>query len=176
MKFSLSNYVMFAPAAALILVGVASVAFAVGANSGHPAPVAANAMATNAMAVPPSPGMSSVIPGIPGGPRQGFAGGAPVAGIVASKTASTIVVTTLAGKTVTVDVSSTTRYLVRGVASPSLADIAVGNRIAAQGTFNADGSLNATQIQVGGRGEFGGFEGGRGRTGVPTPIPSGPST
>jgi hypothetical protein len=175
-KLSLSNYVMFAPAAALILVGVASVAFAVGSNSGHPAP-AANGMATNRMAAPSSPAaVSSGIPGIPREPGEGFSGGAPVAGIVASKTASTIVVTTLTGKTVTVDVSSATRYLVRGVAGPSLADIAVGSRIAAQGTFNADGSLNATQVQAGSRGGSGGFEGGRGRTGVPTPIPSGPST
>ena len=91
-------------------------------------------------------------------------------GTVASKTATTIVVTTAAGKTVTVDVSSTTKYTVRGVTSPTLADVAVGDRIAAQGTLNADGSLNATMVQAAandqpgfGGGGFGG--GGLGRPG-----------
>ncbi len=92
-----------------------------------------------------------------------------VQGTVASKTATTIVVTTTAGKTVTVDVSSTTKYSVRGVTSPTLADVAVGDRIAAQGTQNADGSLNATRVQAApndqpgfGGGGFGGGIGGPG--------------
>jgi Domain of unknown function (DUF5666) len=92
-----------------------------------------------------------------------------VQGTVASKTDSTIVVTTTAGKTVTVDVSATTRYVVRGVTAPTLASIAVGSRISAQGTFNADGSLNASVVQAfaggqpgfGGSGGYGG-SGGRG--------------
>jgi hypothetical protein len=71
-----------------------------------------------------------------------------VQGTVASKTTTTIVVTTAAGKTVAVDVSSTTRYSVRGVTSPTLADVAVGDRIAAQGSLNADASLNATMVQA----------------------------
>ena len=49
-----------------------------------------------------------------------------VLGTVASKTSSTIVVTTAAGKTVTVNVSSSTKYSVRGVASATLDSVAVG--------------------------------------------------
>ena len=92
-----------------------------------------------------------------------------VQGTVASKTATTIVVTTAAGKTVTVDVSSATKYSVRAITSPTLAEVAVGDRIAAQGTLNADGSLNATMVQAApndqpgfGGGGFGGGFGGRG--------------
>jgi hypothetical protein len=114
-----------------------------------------------------------------------------VQGTVASKTPTTIVVTVGAGKTVTVDVSSTTKYSVRGVASATLANVAVGVRIAAQGTLNADGSLNAAVVQAatndqpgfggggfggGGRGFGGGPGFGRGHgfiggSGVPMPIP-----
>jgi hypothetical protein len=95
---------------------------------------------------------------------------ASVQGTVASKTATTIVVTTAAGKAATVDVSSATRYTVRGVSTPTLSDVAVGDRIAAQGTLNADGSLNATMVQASpndqpgfGGGFGGGFRGGFGR-------------
>jgi hypothetical protein len=108
-----------------------------------------------------------------------LSGTAPVVGTVASKTDTTIVVTTSAGKTVTVDVTAATRYVVRRVAAASLANVAVGDRIAAQGFFNADGSLNATQIATGvgqpGRGRgFGGS--GDGGFGGPSAAPSGPST
>lgn len=109
---------------------------------------------------------------------------ATVQGTVASKTATTIVVKTSAGKTVTIDVSSSTKYSVRGVSSPTLANVAVGDRIAAQGTLNADGSLAATVVQAapndqpgfGGFGGPGGF-GGHGRGfggwgGRPSPTPS----
>jgi len=93
---------------------------------------------------------------------------------------STIVVTTAPGKTVTIDVSSTTRYSVRGTASATLDNIAVGDRIAAQGSFNSDGSLNATIVQVGFAYEPGtghGFgPGRRGGIGLPTPAASGAST
>jgi hypothetical protein len=108
-----------------------------------------------------------------------------VQGTVASKTATTIVVTTTAGKTVTVDVSSATKYSVRGVSAPTLANVAVGDRIAAQGTLNADGSLAATMVQSGPKDQpgFGGFGGGMapggpgrggfgGRMGHPSPAPS----
>jgi hypothetical protein len=71
-----------------------------------------------------------------------------VTGTVAGKTASAITITTAAGKTVTINVSSSTRYVVRGVRSASLADIAVGDRITAQGALASDGSLTATLVQV----------------------------
>ncbi|MFI5259370.1 MAG: DUF5666 domain-containing protein [Candidatus Limnocylindrales bacterium] len=109
-------------------------------------------------------------------------------GTVASKTATTIVLTTTGGKTVTVNVSSATKYSVRGVASPTLADVAVGDRIAASGMLNADGSLTATLVQAAPNDQpgFGGFGGpgfggrgfgGRGFPGaVPSGSPSGSST
>jgi len=107
----------------------------------------------------------------------GAARRASVLGAVASKTATSIVVTT-GGKTVTVNVSSATRYSVRGVARPTLNDVAVGDRITAQGTLNSDGSLTATVVQAapnvqpgfgGGRGSGGGSGGKRGS---PVPVPS----
>ena len=91
-----------------------------------------------------------------------------VQGTVASKTATSIMVTTAAGKTVTIDVSSATKYSVRGVSSATLADVAVGNRISAQGSLNPDGSLSATVIQATQNDQpgFGGFgPGGFGGTG-----------
>jgi ABC-type Fe3+-hydroxamate transport system substrate-binding protein len=104
-----------------------------------------------------------------------------VIGTVASKTASAITVTSLAGQTITVNVSPATTYSVRGVSTATLDNITVGERIVAQGTPNADGSIDATLIQVGTGGR--GFGTGRGRgggTGLPTPAPSagasGPST
>ena len=175
MKASLSRMAVIVPAFALVLLGVASVAFAWGSTSGnHAAALPAVASAHPTM--------------VPGNPRLGGPiAQAPIFGTVASKTATTIVVTTTAGKTVTVNVSASTTYSVRGVAAATLADVAVGTRIAAQGTLNADGSLNATIVQTvaagqpgfgGGRRGFGGGEGGRG--GLPVPAPSatalGPST
>jgi hypothetical protein len=89
-----------------------------------------------------------------------------VQGVVASKTATTITVTTAAGRSVTVNVSSSTKYTVRGVASANLDSVAVGYRIAAQGTLNSDGSLNATLVQAGPNVQPG-FGGRGGRIGVP---------
>jgi hypothetical protein len=103
-----------------------------------------------------------------------------VTGTVAGKTSSAITVTTAAGKTVTVKVSSSTGYVVRGVRSATLADVAVGDRITAQGTLGSDGSLTATIVQVlatGQRGSSG--SGGSGSSTiprVPSASPSGPST
>ena len=98
---------------------------------------------------------------------------ASIQGTVASKTTTTIVVTTTAGKTATVDVSSATKYSVGGVSAPTLANVAVGDRLTAQGTLNSDGSLAATVVQAsandqpgfGGNGPGGGFGRGFGRGG-----------
>ncbi len=115
-----------------------------------------------------------------------------VVGTVSSKTASTIVVTTAAGKTVTVNVTASTTYRVAGVASATLANVAVGNRIAAEGALQSNGSLNATIVVAatndqpgfgfgfgfgrgfGGDRGFGGFGGfGHGFGGLPLqPAPS----
>jgi hypothetical protein len=98
---------------------------------------------------------------------------ASIQGTVASKTTTTIVVTTTAGKTATVDVSSATKYSVGGVSAPTLANVAVGDRLTTQGTLNSDGSLAATVVQAsandqpgfGGNGPGGGFGRGFGRGG-----------
>jgi hypothetical protein len=104
-----------------------------------------------------------------------------VQGTVASKTSATIVVTTKAGKTVTIDVSAATKYSVRGVSAPTLANVTVGDRITAAGTLNADGSLNATTVQAapndqpgfgGGGHGFGRGHGFGGSGGSTTPQPS----
>jgi hypothetical protein len=103
-----------------------------------------------------------------------------VVGTVASKTSNTIVVTTTAGKTVTVNVSSSTKYSVRGVSSATLDGVAVGYIVQAQGTLNADGSLAATVVQAAPNVRKGspGFGGGRGFPGFgggqtpPTPSAS----
>ena len=180
MKTNLSRILIAAPAAALILIGVASIVLALGPNSGGAVPAGGHAGG-------PQPSRAPLSSGIPANPRFGLSATAPVVGTVASKTGTTIVVTTSARKTVTVDVTAATKYVVRGVAAATLANIAVGDRIAAQGSFNADGSLNATQIATGvgqpgrgrgfGGGGDGGFGGGRnGGFGGPSAAPSGPST
>ncbi len=71
-----------------------------------------------------------------------------VAGTVSAKTATTITITDRDGKSVTVDVSSATVYQVAGVTNPTLANVSVGTTIAAQGTRNSDGSLNASVVRV----------------------------
>ncbi len=109
-----------------------------------------------------------------------------VAGTVASKTSNSIVVTTVDGKTVTVKVSSSTKYFVPGQTNPTLANVAVGDRIVAEGTLNSDGSLTATAVTAGPvksgfggmRGHMGGFGGGPmmpGTPGTTNPQPSAPS-
>ena len=108
-----------------------------------------------------------------------------VNGTVASKSATTIVVTTAPGKTTTVNVSAATKYVVLGKSSATLADIAVGARVIATGTLNSGGSLDATRVQAGFGGPFNpgavgsGVPGGPGRgrwpagggNGTATPIP-----
>lgn len=101
-----------------------------------------------------------------------------VSGTVASKTPSTIVVTTAAGRTVTINVSSSTKYSVRGLSSATLDSVAVGYTVQAQGTLNADGSLTATVIQAAPnvRQRLPGSGGGRGgQTPTPSASPAGPS-
>jgi hypothetical protein len=99
-----------------------------------------------------------------------------VVGTVASKTSGTIVVTTTAGKTVTVNVSSSTKYSVRGVSAATLDSVAVGYVVQAQGTLNADGSLTATFVQAGPNVRKGPPSFGGGQTvPVPSASPSAPS-
>jgi len=50
------------------------------------------------------------------------------------------------GTSATIHVGSGTTYWVPGAATPSLADIAVGMFVAAEGTLRSDGSLSATVV------------------------------
>ena len=68
-------------------------------------------------------------------------------GEVTAKTASSITVKRRDGKTTVIHVSSDTVFKVRGKDAATLADIAVGDRAAAQGTRRTDGSLDALVIQ-----------------------------
>jgi hypothetical protein len=68
-------------------------------------------------------------------------------GEVTAKTASSITVKHRDGKTTVIHVSSDTVFKVRGKDAATLADIAVGDRVGAQGTRRTDGSLDALVIQ-----------------------------
>ena len=71
-----------------------------------------------------------------------------VVGRVTAKTADTITVERLGGGTVTIHVSGSTTFRVRGDTSPSLSDVTVGSVIGAAGTQRADGSLDARVVQT----------------------------
>ena len=80
-----------------------------------------------------------------------------IGGEVTAKTADTITVTQRDGTTATIHVDSATTYTVQGVDNATLADIAVGAHVRAEGTENSDGSLDASSVQsgFGGRGGHG---------------------
>jgi hypothetical protein len=69
-----------------------------------------------------------------------------VSGTVASKTASTIVLTRRDGSTTTVRVDAMTTYHVRGVETATLADVDVGMRVTGLGVRRDDGSLDAVAV------------------------------
>jgi hypothetical protein len=75
-----------------------------------------------------------------------------VAGQVTAKTADTITVRRPNGTTLTIHVSASTVYGVRGVATPTLSDVSVGMVVVAEGTQNADGSFNAVAVAAGAKG------------------------
>ncbi|MEO8229278.1 MAG: DUF5666 domain-containing protein [Chloroflexota bacterium] len=70
-----------------------------------------------------------------------------VGGEVTAKTSDSLTLKQRDGSSVTVKVGSDTKFVVRGAASAGLADIAVGMKVSAAGTRNADGSLNASVVQ-----------------------------
>jgi hypothetical protein len=150
-----SRMLIVTPAILLLIIGVSSVAFAWG-QSNASAPTMAPRPSPVARAANPSGG--------------GVTGPAVVVGTVQSKTSSTLTAVTTARKTITIDVTSSTRYSTRGAAGATLSSIAVGNVITAQGAYNSDGTFQASLVQLGQSGG-GGFGRGR-RGGVPTPIPS----
>lgn len=72
-----------------------------------------------------------------------------VFGTVTAKTSSTITVKQQDGSTATIKVTSSTTYRIRGVSSATLANVAVGDVVVAQGTHNSDGSLTASVVSSG---------------------------
>ncbi len=87
--------------------------------------------------------------GGPGGFR--ISGGTPPAAVGAVKSvgSGTFTLTTPDGKTVTVDVGSSTTYLDPGVSSPSIANVTVGAHVAVFGTENSN-TVTATKVAIGG--------------------------
>jgi hypothetical protein len=75
-------------------------------------------------------------------------GSAAAVGTVASVGTDSFTLTTKAGATVTVDVTSSTSYKDQGVTSPSLADVTVGETVAAFGT-ESSGTVTATSVSIG---------------------------
>jgi hypothetical protein len=71
-----------------------------------------------------------------------------VVGKVTAKTADSITVEKLGGGTATIRVTGSTTYRVAGKANATLADIAVGAIIGAQGQQRADGSIDATTVRA----------------------------
>jgi hypothetical protein len=69
-----------------------------------------------------------------------------VTGQVSATTSDTITVQRADGTTMTIHVGSGTTYRVQGIANATLADITPGMVILAQGTQNADGSLQAVAV------------------------------
>ena len=80
-------------------------------------------------------------------------------GTVASVGANSFTITTKAGATDTVNVSSSTTYRDRGVTTPSLANVIVGESVAVFGTLNS-GVVTATSVAIGTPGGWGGHFGG----------------
>jgi hypothetical protein len=67
-------------------------------------------------------------------------------GVVTAKTSDSITVMRNDGSLATIHVTGTTTYGVKGKASAALADVAVGSRVIAEGSFRADGSLDAVSV------------------------------
>ena len=74
-----------------------------------------------------------------------------VTGQVSATTSDTITVQRPDGTTMTIHVGSATTYQVRGVANATISDITPGMLILAQGTQNADGSLQAIAVYAASR-------------------------
>jgi hypothetical protein len=78
-----------------------------------------------------------------------------VFGSVTKKSGSALTIKTAGGGTVTVTVTSTTTYRVAGKGTSTIADIAVNDKVMAEGVLGADGTLAATAVQSGSMRGFG---------------------
>ena len=72
-----------------------------------------------------------------------------VAGEVSAKTADSITIKRRDGSTTVIHVTDKTTYEVRGKDPASLADIAVGDRVGAEGLLRPDGSMDAATVESG---------------------------
>ncbi len=72
---------------------------------------------------------------------------AEVGGVVTGKTGDSITVKRADGSTAVIHVTSKTTYDHKGKDTATLADVAVGDRVSAEGTLRADGSIDATSVQ-----------------------------
>lgn len=73
---------------------------------------------------------------------------AKIGGKVTATSGSTITIQRGHRPAVTIHVTALTTYAQPGAASPGLTNIVVGGRVKAQGTWNADGSLNASSVRI----------------------------
>lgn len=75
-------------------------------------------------------------------------------GTVTAKTANSITLKTRDGSSVTIHVSANTKYAIAGVATPTLADVAVDMNVGVSGRKQTDGSINADAVVAGPGGRF----------------------
>jgi preprotein translocase subunit YajC len=97
--------------------------------------------ATNVLIGLPPGGGKAFGPGGPGGPPAAV-------GTVKSVGSDSFTLTTSDGSTVTVHVSSSTKYMDPGVSSPSLANVTVGEHVAVIGTESSN-TVTATSVLIG---------------------------
>ena len=93
-------------------------------------------------------------------------------GAVSSLGSGGFILTTEKGATVTVDVSTATRYRARGVGSPGLTNVLSGDTVAVTGTQAGTGTVDALLVVISsagrghhGHGNSGGGQGGHGHPG-----------
>jgi Domain of unknown function (DUF5666) len=72
---------------------------------------------------------------------------AEIGGIVTGKTGDSITVKRGDGSTAVIHVTSKTTYEHKGKDAATLADVAVGDRVSAEGTVRPDGSIDATSVE-----------------------------
>lgn len=70
-----------------------------------------------------------------------------VGGQVTARTSDSITVKKGDGTTATIHVSGATKYEIKGKDAAALTDVAVGDRVNAEGTIRADGSLDAVSVE-----------------------------
>jgi hypothetical protein len=123
-----------------------------------------NSMAADRISITSPTGAAAPNGAASGTPGRRPLGTGAIAGTVTSVGNGTLTVSEADGTAITVTTSAATT--VTKTVDSSVADLATGQSVVVRGTTNADGSVNAAQIQEGGTG-FGPFGAGQGpRAGV----------